>query len=244
MSKVLLRFLVLSVVAVTAMLSLVPRTQTASAAPPPDPNKVILFVHGYAAACTGGSGGAGCDDATLEATYGPLFSFLEGQGYTVYRPVLPGNDNVINGEFLDSYILNTIIPDLQSRGVTIDSSFTVKVLAHSMGGLSARYCEKSVSGCDALITEDIALDVPENGAVDFCLNADDNGGQMCPTSDFLTALNAPDATPGAGPWVQFNGPLNTTRLSGMDCYVSVPRKYDHLTFLFQPDVQANILTHS
>lgn len=64
----------------------------------------------------------------------------------------------ITGAWLNNYLDNEVIP--YNQGHKID------VVAHSMGGLVARYCIEKVTGCEQKINKVVTAGTPHKGAVD------------------------------------------------------------------------------
>ena len=172
----------------------------------------VVLVHGY-----GGSA----------ASFDVMKERLERRGHTVVAIDLPGNDNVTNAK---------AIRDLVAvRGWT-----RVAIVGHSMGGLSSREWIRFYGGRKVAVTY-VSLGTPQQGLVVACAAPATNGGQMCPGSPFLTALNAGDETPGTLSWTSVASttdqlvPVAATRLTGRACNVRVTGP-DHSGLLTDPAV--------
>ncbi|MBZ4017212.1 esterase/lipase family protein [Streptomyces purpurogeneiscleroticus] len=72
----------------------------------------------------------------------------------------------------------------------------VDIVTHSMGGLSSRYYAKNLGGA-AKIDAWVSLGGPNHGTDSANTCADTSCSEMRIGSDFLTALNAGDETPGS-----------------------------------------------
>jgi len=140
--------------------------------------------------------------------------FAARDGRTVVALNLPGNDNVVNGKYIRDQVATLGWTRLDIVGV-------------SMGGLSARYYLKSLAGT-ATVDGYASLGAPQYGIWAACFLAQSQGGQMCPSSSFLRALNTGDDTPGTVRYMTLWGssdttvPQSATRLDGGACYVTVP----------------------
>jgi Predicted acetyltransferases and hydrolases with the alpha/beta hydrolase fold len=160
----------------------------------------VLLVHGWRA------------DATAWNVMVGRFAALDGR--TVVALTLPGNDNVVNGKYIRDRVAALGWTRLDIVGV-------------SMGGLSARYYLKSLGGT-ASVDAYASLGTPQYGILSGCLLPQSQGGQMCPSSSFLKALNTGDDTPGSVRYMTLWGssdwtvPQSATKLDGGACYVTVP----------------------
>jgi len=117
-------------------------------------------------------------------TFAPI---LMDAGYDVWMPSLD-RDNVANAEIIRMTV------DLQPAGDP------VHIVAHSMGGLSSRHYLKFLGGHER-VTRFVAMDTPNYG-IPWLKALWFNNFQMWSGSSFLSALNAPDPTPGETVYVQ------------------------------------------
>lgn len=170
--------------------------------------RTVLLVHGYR--------GEPSAFATMQAG-------LRAAGIPSVVVDLPGEDNVVNAG---------AIRDAAERIVRAGGpGTTVDVVAHSMGGLSARWFAKylggSTPGASPLLANYVSLGTPQYGLPATCDLAPANGGQMCPTGDFLAQLNEGDDTPGATAYTTIFSthdglvPTSASRLDGGACVVEV-----------------------
>lgn len=172
----------------------------------------VILVHGY-----GGSA----------ASFDVMKERLERRGHTVVAIDLPGNDNVTNAQAIRDLVA--------ARGWT-----RVAIVGHSMGGLSSREWIRFYGGRKVAVTY-VSLGTPQQGLVVACAAPATNGGQMCPGSPFLHALNAGDETPGTLSWTSVASttdqlvPVAATRLTGRACNVRVTGP-DHSGLLTDPAV--------
>lgn len=156
----------------------------------------VLLVHGW--------GSAPATFATMEAR-------LERGGRVVYAIALPGQDNVVNARAIRAFVVAHHLHQ-------------VDVVAHSMGGLSSRWFVKFLRG-SVSIAHYVSLGTPQYGLWPTCALALDEGGQMCPGSAFLRALNAGDDTPGPTRYTSISStddgivPVASSRLDGGACLI-------------------------
>ncbi len=138
----------------------------------------------------------------------------EKLGREVVAIQLPGQDNVANAQAI-------------AATVTAQGWSRVDIVGVSMGGLSARHYAKALGGT-ATIDAYVSLGTPQYGIWAACVLSQSQGGQMCPTSGFLRALNRGDDTPGDVRYTTLTSPADTTvpssatRLDGGACFVSIP----------------------
>ena len=158
----------------------------------------ILLVHGYR-----GSTG----------TWGDMIAWFAAQGRTAVAIDLPSEDNVVNANAIRDFIV--------AQGWS-----RVDLVGQSMGGLSARQFVKFVKS-NAVVDSYVSLGTPQYGIYSACVLPQSYGGQMCPTSGFLRALNRKDDTPGGVAWttVYSTGdayvPNAASRLDGGACHIQV-----------------------
>jgi triacylglycerol lipase len=160
--------------------------------------------------------------------------FADRDGRTVVAVTLPGNDNVVNGR----YIRDQVTARHWSR---------LDIVGVSMGGLSSRYYVKTLGGT-ATVDTYVSLGTPQYGIWPACFLPSSLGGQMCPWSSFLRALNSGDDTPGSPRYMTLWGssdttvPQSATKLDGGACYVTVPNvvhtAYEEDQNVFNDVVQA------
>jgi triacylglycerol lipase len=176
-----------------------------AAATSPDP---VLLIHGWRS-------NASAWDAMVKR-------FADLDGRKVLALTLPGNDNVVNGRYIREQVAKLNTPG--SGWSHFD------IVGVSMGGLSARYYLKSLDGT-ASVDAYVSLGTPQYGIYGACLLPQSGGGQMCPTSAFLKALNTGDDTPGtvdAPRYMTLWGssdttvPQSATKLDGGACYTTIP----------------------
>jgi triacylglycerol lipase len=172
----------------------------------------ILLVHGF-----GSSSG----------TFSELQPWLRLHGRTVVALDLPGQDNVVNAQ----YIKDQIAALGWGR---------VDLVMHSMGGLSGRYLIKSLGGA-ALIQAYVSLGSPQYGVEAACLFDVPGGSQMCPSGSFLLELNSGDDTLDGPAWATIYSrndravPYASARLDGGACHFEVSG-LSHFDLLHSPGV--------
>ena len=138
----------------------------------------------------------------------------EGAGRTVVAIDLPGEDNVANAKAIRTLVTGLGWQHFDLVGV-------------SMGGLSARYYLKSLHGTGH-VDAYVGLGTPQYGIWSACLLPSSLGGQMCPSSSFLRALNRGDDTPGQVRYLSLWGtsdtivPQSATNLDGGACFATIP----------------------
>jgi triacylglycerol lipase len=158
----------------------------------------ILLVHGY----------RGSPD-----TWAEMIARFAAVGRTAVAIDLPSEDNVVNA--------NAIRDFLAARGWS-----RVDLVGQSMGGLSARQFVKLVKS-NVVVDSYVSLGTPQYGIYSACVLPQSFGGQMCPNSSFLRALNRKDDTPGGTAWTTIYStgdlyvPNSSSRLDGGACHVQV-----------------------
>lgn len=192
------------------------------AAAPPDP---VLLIHGWES------------NSSAWAVMVQRFASLDGR--TVVAVTLPGDDNIVNGRYIRDQI--TALKANDPAWSRLD------IVGVSMDGLSARYYAKSLGGT-ASVDAYASLGTPQYGIWPACLLPGSWGGQMCPTSSFLKALNQGDDTPGKVRYMTLWGTADTTvpqsaaKLDGGACYATVPNvvhtAYEEDANVFADVVQA------
>ncbi len=154
----------------------------------------ILLIHGYRGSAS---------------TWTDMKTFLQANDRVVEAITLPSQDNVKNAQAIAAFI--------QSKGWT-----SVDLVGQSMGGLSARHFTKALAG-SIIVSAYVSLGTPQYGVYSACLLPTTYGGQMCPSSSFLKALNQGDDTPGATAWTTIFStndgyvPNSSSRLDGGAC---------------------------
>jgi triacylglycerol lipase len=177
----------------------------------------VLLVHGYRG-----------DPSSWASMQG----FLTANGRPSYAIDLPGEDNITNAK-----AIATTLKKLGWRRVDL--------VGQSMGGLSARWFAKYVKS-PVTVDAYVSLGTPQYGLWETCLLPSTYGGQMCPTSSFLSKLNQGDDTPGDTAWTTIYStndelvPNDASRLDGGACFVQVSGP-DHNSMDNDPGVQAATL---
>jgi triacylglycerol lipase len=162
-----------------------------------DPDAVLL-VHGYRGA---------------PSTWGDTIRWFGEHGRTAVAIDLPSEDNVVNAAAIRDFIA--------AQGWS-----RVDVVGQSMGGLSARQFVKFLKS-SAVVDSYVSLGTPQYGIYTACALPQTYGGQMCPTSSFLRALNRKDDTPGKRLWTTIYStsdlyvPNSSSRLDGGACHIQV-----------------------
>jgi triacylglycerol lipase len=163
----------------------------------PDP---VLLVHGWRGSPT--------------TWQDMISSFAAADGRPAVAITLPGEDNVKNAAAIRDFIL--------ARGWS-----RVDIVAQSMGGLSARHFTKFLRPSGITVDAYVSLGSPQYGIWSACVLSASAGGQMCPSSSFLKALNNGDDTPGATGWTTIYSttdgvvPTSSSRLDGGACHIQV-----------------------
>jgi triacylglycerol lipase len=193
-----------------------------AAASGPDP---VLLIHGWRS------------DASAWDVMVGRFATLDGR--TVVAVTLPGNDNIVNGKYIRDQV--NALKSGDSRWGHLD------IVGVSMGGLSSRYYLKSLDGTSN-VDAYVSLGTPQYGIRAACLLPQSQGGQMCPSSTFLTSLNAGDDTPGTPRYMTLWGssdttvPQSATKLDGGACYTTIEgvvhTAYEEDEHVFDAVVQA------
>ncbi|MBA2299831.1 MAG: hypothetical protein H0W22_03560 [Chloroflexi bacterium] len=169
----------------------------AGAALAADPDPILL-VHGYRGD---------------PSTWADMIARFKAEGRTAVAIDMPSEDNIVNAGKIRDFIA--------ARGWT-----RVDLVAQSMGGLSARQFVKFLKS-SARIDSYVSLGTPQYGIYTACVLPRTYGGQMCPTSSFLAALNRKDDTPGPAAWTTIYStgdeyvPNAASRLDGGACHVQV-----------------------
>ncbi|MEV0247066.1 alpha/beta fold hydrolase [Nocardia sp. NPDC050712] len=202
---------------------------TAAAEPAANP---VLIVHGWTA-----QGAIPLDPDWSDA----LRSALADEGHPVYVVDLPGESNIPNAE---------AISRTARRASGEHGGAKVDVVGHSMGGLSARYFVKHLGGYE-VTAHYVSVGTGQYGWYPTCVLPLTAGGEMCPTSAFLAALNDGRDTPGAVSYTTlrtiaddssiFHSPLDNRPLRGRSCVATGIDGGPHADELTNPTVIAAIL---
>lgn len=142
----------------------------------------VLFVHGY--------------DSNA-ATWDTMLANFRAAGYVDDELYAISYDTRQSNATTAAELVG-IVADIQAA----TGWATVDVVTHSMGGLSSRYYLRNLDGTGE-VDEWVSLGGPNHGTktARFCF--DTSCREMRPRSDYLTALNTGDETPGAvryGTW--------------------------------------------
>ncbi len=178
----------------------------------------ILLIHGYRGSAS---------------TWADMQAFLQANGRVVQAITLPSQDNVKNAQAIASFI------DAQGWA-------SVDLVGQSMGGLSARHFTKALTR-NIVVDAYVSLGTPQYGVYSACLLPTTYGGQMCPSSSFLRALNKGDDTPGKTAWTTIFStndeyvPNSSSRLDGGACSVQVSGP-SHNNMDNDATVMAHVLT--
>ncbi|QUH04293.1 lipase [Saccharopolyspora erythraea] len=142
----------------------------------------VVFVHGYRGQA---------------ATWDDMKARFAESGYAQERlhafeyPV--GISNAEAAQRLSTYVGDVLTKTGASK---------VDVVSHSMGALNSRHWMKFLGGAD-VVDDWVGLGAPNHGTETARLCADVACQEMRPGSEFLNALNADDATPGAANYGNF-----------------------------------------
>lgn len=158
----------------------------------------VLLIHGYRGSPAG---------------FWELEAYLRDQGRTVASIQLATQDNVKNAAQIRTWLS-------ESGWASAD------LVGHSMGGLSLRYMLRNLAPTIPVHAY-VSLGTPQYGVYGACFLSASNGGQMCPSSSFLTALNRRDDTPGLTAWATIFStgdevvPYTRSKLDGGACHFQV-----------------------
>lgn len=173
-----------------------------------------------------------------QAPYRALDEALKDAGYETHFVDAPGKTIAADGELIAETI----------RTYAADATY-VGVVAHSAGGLSARYYAKFLGGSDT-VDSLVAIGAPQYGSPGGCVQGPADGYDTCMFSEVLTKLNSGEDTPGSAYYsvVQSSGEWADGRLDGGQCRVyidGVPGAgtgADHLTELEHPEVLSGTIS--
>ena len=135
---------------------------------------------------------------------------LEQAGYPTYAIDLPGEENIANAQAISGLVEQA----RQEHGGS-----KVSIVAHSMGGLSARHYLKVLGGAGKTLSY-ISMGTSQLGYWPACVLPAAQGGQMCPTSSFIRQLNSGDPTPDPVAYTLLTSSLDETRndvIAGVWC---------------------------
>jgi triacylglycerol esterase/lipase EstA (alpha/beta hydrolase family) len=155
----------------------------------------VLLVHGYRGS---------------PSTWADMIANFAAAGRTAVAIDLTSEDNVVNAKAIADFIV--------AKGWK-----RVDIVGQSMGGLSARQYIKFLKS--SAVDTYTALGTPQYGITAACLLPSWYGGQMCPSSSFLSNLNRRDDTPGHLYWTTIYSrtdgivPNSSSRLDGGACHV-------------------------
>ena len=162
----------------------------------------VVLVHGFT--------GSPSSMATLASRF-------QAQGRQTFSIDYNTENNITNASQLSTFI-NSV--KSQTGAAKVD------LVVHSMGGLSSRYYLKNLGGT-ANVEQYVSLGSPNYGQFAACILPSGSGGQMCPWSSFLSALNSGDDTPGSLLYTTIystsDGVVSTSssRLDGGACFRQV-----------------------
>lgn len=125
----------------------------------------VLFVHGWFG---------------TPRSFDPMARLLAEHGIPSRAITLPGNENRANARAIatEAAVLHRAQPGRD-----------IALVAHSMGGLSARYYLKYLGG-HRIANQFIGMGTSQQGYWPACILPADQGGQMCPLNEFIHVLNA------------------------------------------------------
>jgi triacylglycerol lipase len=149
----------------------------------------IVFIHGF------GSSGS---------IWGTLIARLQSDGWTD-APMFAWTYDSNQSNATIAGQLATKIDSL----LTASGAAKVDIIAHSMGGLSARYYAKNLGGGDK-IDAFVSLASPNHGTTVANICPIVSCVEMRPNSTFLNALNAVDETPGTPRYATWWTPCDQT----------------------------------
>jgi triacylglycerol lipase len=187
--------------AVTALLTAAPATH--ASAPASAVKEPVILVHGWR--------GTGAAMAVMRDAFAAA-------GYPAYTIDLPGQENVANAQAIAALVQ-------QVKAQT--GAAKVHLVAHSMGGLSARYYVARLEG-EASVRTYTSMGTSQYGYWPACFLGVNDGGQMCatkPSITFLRDLNAGDDTPGDVAYSSFHSSTEDAQISRLDggaCRLAIP----------------------
>lgn len=158
----------------------------------------VLLVHGYRGS---------------PASFETMIGRFQAAGRTAVAIDLTSEDNVVNARAIRDFIA--------AQGWR-----TADIVGVSMGGLSSRYYVKELKGT-GVIDAYVSLGTPQYGIWSACALPSWYGGQMCPSSGFLSNLNRRDDTKGNVFYTTIFStndgvvPVSASRLDGGACFVQV-----------------------
>ena len=147
-------------------------TPVAAQTAPPEP---IVFVHGW---------------SSSPSTWNTMRSRFVAAGFPANRLFAFGYDTGQSNK-TSAARLNTYIDQVRAQ----TGSAVVDVVAHSQGGLVARWCMKA-AGCNGKVDDWVSLAGANHGTLVSLCFWSAGCREMFYNSDFVKALNANDETPG------------------------------------------------
>jgi len=166
-------------------------TAAPAGAAPATSHTPVILVHGWNA-------------GDAPAAFKGIRTALEAAGHPVYLADLPGEMNVANA---------AAIGRLADKASAEHGGTKVDLVAHSMGGLSARYYLKYLGGTSR-VSHYVSMGTGQYGLLPGCLLPADNGGEMCTYSPFLANLNRGDDTPSDVSYTTLRGVEDDSSASG------------------------------
>lgn len=203
-----------------------PSFQVIIPTPTPVTNNPVILVHGLCIIIS---------FSQCEASLNGISDYLKKQGFTVYIAPLPaGNDNIVDAEFLKTYI-NDILAKTGKQKVNL--------VGHSMGPFAMMYYVNYLGGQDKLASF-VSLDSGRTGVRLACSVGVSLGGQLCPNSELFKKIFAGNNTPGTFAYVQIRAQktldsmsaleIESDKYNGGEYWISVPG--DHFSVLSDPAV--------
>lgn len=144
-----------------------------------------------------------------------LKTALEQAGYPAYTIDLPGEENIANAQ-----AIKNLVDEVRQA----HNGSKVSLVGHSMGGLSARHYLKFLGGADKTLSY-VSMGTGQLGYWPACLMQPTQGGQMCPTNNFIKQLNSGDPTPDPVRYTFLMSSLDETRndvIAGGWCRAEFP----------------------
>lgn len=139
--------------------------------------------------------------------YQPMAAALRADGYLPIVLDLKGFSMAADAE--------TIAGAVDSAGAA-HPGVPISLVTHSVGAVSGRYYLRALDGHESVDTY-IAIGAPQYGSPGACGQA--IGPEVCPDTEFMTALNAGDDTPGHTAYYSVRSAREWTdgRLDGGQC---------------------------
>ncbi|MGW4366142.1 esterase/lipase family protein [Nocardia takedensis] len=142
--------------------------------------------------------------------YQPLAAALRADGYATRVLDLRGFD---------------MVADADAVATAVDAAradhpgVPVALVTHSVGAVSSRYYLRELGGADRIATY-VAIGAPQYGSPGAC--GQPVGAEVCPGTEFMTALNTGDDTPGRTAYYSIRSEREWTdgRLDGGQCRIT------------------------